>query len=107
MTRREFWVFIGEGGGRGEMKNSIINTCFMTYCSLLGDLCTENIIKEKNGQVLSKPQMRLLLKKSWRYPFANPDRYIYIYIYLSGFVKTWLKKFQVHFNYLTSKCNGK
>ena len=29
------------------------------------------------------------------------------YIYLSGFVKTWLKKFQVHFNYLTSKWNGK
>ena len=41
--------------------------------------------------------------------------YIYLYenlfenecIYLSGFVKTWLKKFQVHFNYLTSKWNGK
>ena len=28
-------------------------------------------------------------------------------IYLSGFVKTWLKKFQVHFNYLTSKWNRK
>ena len=28
-------------------------------------------------------------------------------IYLSGFVKTWLKKFQVLFNYLTSKWNGK
>ena len=26
---------------------------------------------------------------------------------LSGFVKTWLKKFQVHLNYLTSKWNGK
>ena len=28
-------------------------------------------------------------------------------IYLSGFVQTWLKKFQAHFNYLTSKWNGK
>ena len=28
---------------------------------------------------------------------------IYIYIYLTGFAKTWLKKFQLHFNNLTSK----
>ena len=28
-------------------------------------------------------------------------------IYLSGFVQTWLKKFQVYFNYLTSYWNGK
>ena len=34
------------------------------------------------------------------------NMYFY-YIYLSGFVKTWIKKFQVHFNYLTSKWNGK
>ena len=27
--------------------------------------------------------------------------YMYMYIYLSGFVKTWLKEFQVHFNYWT------
>ena len=34
--------------------------------------------KQLNGQVLNKPQMRLftLLKKSWRYIFANPDRHI-------------------------------
>ena len=28
-------------------------------------------------------------------------------IYLTGFAETWLKKFQVHFNNLTSKWNGK
>ena len=28
-------------------------------------------------------------------------------IYLTGFAKTWLKKFQVHFNNLTSNWNGK
>ena len=28
-------------------------------------------------------------------------------IYLTGFAKPWLKKFQVHFNNLTSKSNGK
>ena len=39
--------------------------------------------------------------------FPQTDVYIYIYIYLSGFVKTWLTKFQVHFNYLKSKWNGK
>ena len=41
---------------------------FFIYGSLLGDFCTENAIKkrEKNGQVLNNPQMRLLLKKSYR-----------------------------------------
>ena len=33
--------------------------------------------------------------------------YYYYYYYLTGFAKTWLKKFQVHFNKLTSKWNGK
>ena len=28
-------------------------------------------------------------------------------IYLTGFAKTWLKKFQVHFNNLTSNWKGK
>ena len=46
-----------------EDVNSILNTCCLIYCSLLGDFCAENIIKKKrNGQVLNKPQMRLLLK---------------------------------------------
>ena len=30
-----------------------------------------------------------------------------LYIYVTEFAKTWLKKFQVHFNDLTSKSNGK
>ena len=34
-------------------------------------------------------------------------RSIYTTIYLSGFLKTWLKKFQVDFNYLTSVWNRK
>ena len=34
---------VGEGGGKPV--NSILNTCFAIYCSLLGDLCTKNIIK--------------------------------------------------------------
>ena len=33
--------------------------------------------------------------------------YYYYYYYLTGFAKTWLKKFQVHSNKLTSKWNGK
>ena len=35
-----------KGGGVGEDENSILNTCFLTYGSLLGDFCTENIIKK-------------------------------------------------------------
>ena len=35
-----------EGGGGGEDENSILNTCFLTYGSSLGDFCTENIIKK-------------------------------------------------------------
>ena len=31
--------------------------------------------------------------------------FIYPQMYLSGFAKTWLKKFQVHFHNLTSKSN--
>ena len=49
-------------GRGGEDENSILNTCFLTYGSLLGDFCTENIIKKKYGQELNKPQMGLLLK---------------------------------------------
>ena len=34
-------------------------------------------------------------------------RYFFANVYLTGFFKTWLKKFKVHFNFLTSKWNGK
>ena len=45
--------------------------------------CTENIIK-KNGQVLNKPQTRLLLKKNPRGTFLQIQTvHIYIYIYSS------------------------
>ena len=40
--------------------------------------------------------------------FFNDCKKIFdIYIYLSGFVKTWLKKCQVHFNYLTCHTVGR
>ena len=48
MTRRELWEMIGRGKvgeGVGKPVNSILNTCFAIYCSVLGDLCTKNIIK--------------------------------------------------------------
>ena len=54
------------GRGLGIDVNSIKNKCFfffLVYCSLLGVFSTENI-REKNGQVLNKPQMRTLLKNS-------------------------------------------
>ena len=55
------------GGGEGGDGNSIMNTlssCLLQF--VRGFFCTESIIRKKNGQVLNKPQMRLLLKKSWR-----------------------------------------
>ena len=51
----------------GKDVNSIKNTFFLfvclisVYCSLLGFYSIENI-RKTNGQILNKPQMRLLLK---------------------------------------------
>ena len=56
----------------------------MIYCSFYGDICTEKIIKKKkkNGQVLNKPQMRLLLNISGgTFYQIQTDIYIYIYIF--------------------------
>ena len=53
-----------KGGGGAEDVNSILNTCFLIYCSFEGGFCTEKIIKKMDGQVLNKPHMRLLLKIS-------------------------------------------
>ena len=50
-----------------KKKNRIINICFFTYCSLLGDLCTEI-------------QMRLLLKKTHGGTFLEIQIDIYINI---------------------------
>ena len=70
----------GRGRGRGRRdEKQHYKDMFYDLLQLVRGSCTENIIKKTNGQVLSKPQMRLLLKKSGRYPFANPDRYIYIH----------------------------
>ena len=54
-----------EGGLVGKDVNSIINPLFLVYRSLLGFFFfTKNIEenKKRNGQVLDKLQMRLLLK---------------------------------------------
>ena len=50
-----------KGAGVGKDVNSITNICLFVYCSLLGIFCNENIISKRNGQVLNKPQIRLLL----------------------------------------------
>ena len=42
---------------------------------------------------------------TWKNIVSDSD-WMY-HFFPSGFVKTWLKKFQVRFNYLTSKWNGK
>ena len=55
--------------GRGELRggedvNSISNACFSIYCSFKGIFVLKRSFKKKNGQVLNKPQVRLLLKLS-------------------------------------------
>ena len=67
--------------GRGGDVNSILNTCFLMYCSLLGDFCTENIIfLKKEWSSTEQASNETVAKNSWRYLFANPDRYIYLTI---------------------------
>ena len=50
----------------GEDVNSILNTSFWIYSSFKGILVLKRSLKKekKNGQVLNKPQKRLLLKIS-------------------------------------------
>ena len=71
------------GGGGWEDVNSILNTCFFDLLQLLRGFLYEKIIKKKqknktkqnkNGKVLNKPQMRLLLK------ISGGTRYVYRYI---------------------------
>ena len=57
----------GAGGG-GDVK-SILNTCFFISSAFKGIFVLKRSLKKKqnqkkNGQVLNKPQMRLLLKIS-------------------------------------------
>ena len=66
----------GRGGGGGEDENSLLNTCFLTYGSSLGDFCTENIIKKVWSRT-EQASNGTVAKNSWKYPFANPDRYIF------------------------------
>ena len=50
------WGEVG-GGGREDV-NGIFKTCFLIYCSLLGDFCSENIIFKKivNENVAKNPK---------------------------------------------------
>ena len=48
----------------------------------------------------------LLMNKDYSSSSSSSSSYYYYY-YLTGFAKTWVKKFQVHSNKLTSKWNGK
>ena len=69
---------VGGGGGQlGKDVNSIINTCSFVYCSLLAVFLYWKHHKKKEGQVLNKPQMRLLLKIL---EIANPDRYLFQFV---------------------------
>ena len=54
--------------------NNIINTCFSVDCSPLG-VCTEQIMRKKNGQVLNKTVAKNILEV----PFCKSKQ-----IYLLG-----------------------
>ena len=63
--------------------NSITNTCFLSTAACLEFYCTENIIRKKNGQLLNKPQMRLLLKNpGGTFLQIQTDVYLFIYIFV-------------------------
>ena len=65
----------------GKDVNIIKNTCFFfvclfcVYCSLLGFFCIENIRKKWSST--KQASNKTVAKKSWRYLFANPDRYVF------------------------------
>ena len=45
-----------------EDVNGMFDSCFLVYCNLLGNFCSENNFFFFNCQVLKKPHMRMLLK---------------------------------------------
>ena len=49
---------------------------FFCLLQLVRFFVTENIIRKENGQLLNKPQMRLLLKKILEVPFCK-SRHMY------------------------------
>ena len=71
-------VVVGDGRGRrGGVKkdliNSILNTRFYVYRSLLEDLCSESVITKKNSKQASNENVG---ENTWRYVLANPGRQI-------------------------------
>ena len=67
-----------------------------------GKLLSIRLLKKQQQQ--KKTVSSKLLSLSHR---QNVNLAIKTNMYLTGFAKTWLKKFQVHFNNLTSNWNGK
>ena len=76
--RRQWWTLLGREGAEGEgvkkdLINSILNTRFYVYCSLLEDLCTGSVLTKKNSKQASNENVG---KNSWRYVLANTGRQI-------------------------------
>ena len=73
-------VVVGERGAEGEgvtkdVINSILNTRFCVYCSLLEDLCTESVLTKKNSKQASNENVA---KNSWRHVLANTGRQVFL-----------------------------
>ena len=67
--RRQWWSLLGREGSEGEgvkkdVINSILNTIFYVYCSLLEDLCTESVLTKKKSKQASNENVG---KNSWRH----------------------------------------
>ena len=76
--RRQWWSLLGREGAEGEgvkkgVINSILNTRFYVYCSLLEDLCTGSVLTKKNSKQASNENVG---KNSWRYVLANTGKQI-------------------------------
>lgn len=78
--RRQWWSLLGREGAEGEgvkkgVINSILNTRFYVYCSLLEDLCTESVLTKKNNKQASNENVG---KNTWRYVLANTGRQVLV-----------------------------
>ena len=78
--RRQWWSLLGREGAEGEgvkkdLINSILNTRFYVYCSLLEDLCTESVLTKKNSKQASNENVG---KNTWRYVLANTGRQVFV-----------------------------
>ena len=87
---------------RGSSLVLIVSMSFLKWSINVyhGKLLSIRLLKKQKNKTVIIERLNLSHRQ-------NVNLAIKTNIYLTGFAKTWLKKFQVHFNNLTSNWNGK